>query len=155
MSTETKCPFKHTASGGTSNRDWWPNQLNLKILHQHSSLSDPMDKDFNYAEAFKSLDLAAVKKDLLALIPGLDPIDPLSTRQLNRAIHAAAEEAHIDKRVSMHTLRHYLTFLIMSGDTVELPRPSEDYWLRRRRAQPITRHNFLCSTKPKSWFAGW
>ena len=154
MSTETKCPFKHTASGGTSNRDWWPNQLNLKILHQHSSLSDPMDKDFNYAEAFKSLDLAAVKKDLLALIPGLDPIDPLSTRQLNRAIHAAAEEAHIDKRVSMHTLRHYLTFLIMSGDTVELPRPSEDYWLRRRRAQPITRHNFLCSTKPKSWFAG-
>ena len=155
MSTETKCPFKHTASGGTSNRDWWPNQLNLKILHQHSSLSDPMDKDFNYAEAFKSLDLAAVKKDLLALIPGLDPIDPLSTRQLNRAIHAAAEEAHIDKRVSMHTLRHYLTFLIMSGDTVELPRPFEDYWLRRRRAQPITRHNFLCSTKPKSWFAGW
>ena len=154
MSTEAKCPFNHTAGDGTSNRDWWPNQVNLKILHQHSSLSDPMDKDFNYAEAFKSLDLAAVKKDLLALIPGLDPIDPLSTRQLNRAIHAAAEEAHIDKRVSMHTLRHYLTFLIMSGDTVELPRPSEDYWLRRRRAQPITRHNFLCSTKPKSWFAG-
>jgi len=89
------------------------------------------------------------------LFPGLDPIDPLTTRQLNRAIHAAAEAAHIDKRVSMHTLRHYLTFLIMSGDTVELPRPSEDYWLRRRRAQPITRHNFLCSTKPKSWFAGW
>jgi len=52
-------------------------------------------------------------------------------------------------------LRYYLTFLIMSGDTVELPRPSEDYWLRRRRAQPITRHNFLSSTKPKSWFAGW
>ena len=155
MSTEAKCPFNHTAGDGTSNRDWWPNQVNLKILHQHSSLSDPMDKDFNYAEAFKSLDLAAVKKDLLALIPGLDPIDPLSTRQLNRAIHAAAEEAHIDKRVSMHTLRHYLTFLIMSGDTVELPRPSEDYWLRRRRAQPITRHNFLCSTKPKNWFAGW
>src|SRR5258707_7914246 len=59
------------------------------------------------------------------------------------------------QRVSPHSLRHYLTFLIMSGDTVELPRPSEDYWLRRRRAQPITRHNFLSSTKPKSWFACW
>ncbi|ASL47465.1 Catalase-peroxidase [Burkholderia sp. AD24] len=68
MSTEAKCPFNHTAGSGTSNRDWWPNQLNLKILHQHSSLSDPMDKDFNYAQAFKSLDLAAVKKDLLAVM---------------------------------------------------------------------------------------
>ena len=68
MSTETKCPFHHTAGGGPSNRDWWPDQLNLKMLHQHSSLSDPMDKDFNYAEAFKSLDLAAVKKDLQALM---------------------------------------------------------------------------------------
>src|ERR1700676_5147526 len=68
MSTEAKCPFNHTAGDGTRNRDWGPNQVNLKILHQHSSLSDPMDKDFNYAEAFKSLDLAAVKKDLLALM---------------------------------------------------------------------------------------
>ncbi|WDD90793.1 catalase/peroxidase HPI [Burkholderia sp. FERM BP-3421] len=68
MSTETKCPFKHTAGGGTSNRDWWPKQLNLNLLRQHSSLSDPMDKDFNYAEAFKRLDLAAVKRDLLAVM---------------------------------------------------------------------------------------
>ena len=68
MSTETKCPIKHTAGGGRSNRDWWPNQLNLKILHQHSPLSDPMDKSFSYADEFKSLDLAAVKKDLLALM---------------------------------------------------------------------------------------
>ncbi|CBJ51932.1 catalase/peroxidase HPI [Ralstonia solanacearum] len=68
MSTEAKCPFKHAAAGGVSNRDWWPDQLNLKILHQHSSLSDPMDKDFNYAQAFKRLDLAAVKKDLQALM---------------------------------------------------------------------------------------
>ena len=68
MSTEAKCPFNHAAGGGTSNRDWWPNQLNLKILHQHSSLSDPMGENFNYAEAFKSLDLAAVKQDLLALM---------------------------------------------------------------------------------------
>jgi catalase-peroxidase len=68
MSTEAKCPFHHTAGTGTSNQDWWPNQLNLNILHQHSSLPDPMDKDFNYAEAFKSLDLAAVKNDLVALM---------------------------------------------------------------------------------------
>jgi catalase-peroxidase len=67
-SNGAKCPFHHTAGEGTSNRDWWPNQLNLKLLHQHSSLSDPMGKDFNYAEEFKSLDLAAVKKDLLALM---------------------------------------------------------------------------------------
>src|SRR5271155_5124115 len=67
-SNASKCPFHHTAGEGTSNRDWWSNQLNLKLLHQHSSLSDPMDKNFNYAEAFKSLDLAAVKKDLLAVM---------------------------------------------------------------------------------------
>src|SRR5512139_2045320 len=53
---------------GTSNRDWWPNQLNLRILHQHSSLSNPMGKDFNYAEEFKQLDLQAVKNDLYALM---------------------------------------------------------------------------------------
>ena len=56
--------LQHTAGGGTSNRDWWPNQLNLGILRQHSSLSNPLDESFNYAEEFKSLDLEAVKKDL-------------------------------------------------------------------------------------------
>jgi catalase-peroxidase len=68
MSTEAKCPFQHTAAGATGNADWWPNQLNLRILHQHSPLSDPMDKEFNYAEEFKSLDLNAVIKDLHALM---------------------------------------------------------------------------------------
>ena len=68
MTNESKCPFHHAAGSGPSNRDWWPNQLNLKILHQHSSLSDPMDEDFDYAEEFKKLDLDAVKKDLLALM---------------------------------------------------------------------------------------
>ena len=68
MSTESKCPFNHAAGGGTTNKDWWPNQLNLKILNQNSPQSDPMDPGFNYAEAFKSLDLAAVKKDLAALM---------------------------------------------------------------------------------------
>ena len=68
MTTEAKCPFLHAAGRGPSNRDWWPNQLNLKILHQHSSLSDPMGEDFNYAEEFKSLDLASLKSDLVALM---------------------------------------------------------------------------------------
>lgn len=65
----SKCPFsngalKHGAGGGTQNHDWWPNQLNLNILRQHSNLSDPMGEDFDYAEEFKKLDLEAVKKDL-------------------------------------------------------------------------------------------
>ncbi|QYX48071.1 catalase/peroxidase HPI [Pseudomonas tussilaginis] len=68
MSNESKCPFNHAAGGGTTNRDWWPDQLNLKILHQHSSLSDPMDEGFDYAKAFKSLDFAALKQDLRALM---------------------------------------------------------------------------------------
>jgi len=68
MSSEAKCPFKHTAGSGTTNRDWWPKQLRLDLLSQHSTKSNPLDKDFNYAEAFKSLDLAAVKKDLAALM---------------------------------------------------------------------------------------
>ncbi|ALN85262.1 catalase/peroxidase HPI [Lysobacter capsici] len=65
--TESKCPFNHAAGGGTSNRDWWPNQLNLKVLHQQAPPSNP-DPDFDYAQAFNSLDLAAVKRDLHALM---------------------------------------------------------------------------------------
>jgi len=73
LSTETKCPvtgdaLRHTTAAAPTNASWWPNQLNLKILHQHSPLSDPMDKEFNYAEEFKSLDLDAVIKDLHALM---------------------------------------------------------------------------------------
>lgn len=67
MSNESKCPFHQTAGGGTSNRDWWPDQLNLRILHQHSSKSSP-DPDFDYAKAFKSLDFQALKRDLTALM---------------------------------------------------------------------------------------
>ncbi|MET3650503.1 catalase/peroxidase HPI [Dyella japonica] len=68
MTTEAKCPFNHAAGSGTTNRDWWPKQLRLDLLAQHSSKSNPLDKGFNYAEAFKSLDLAALKKDLAALM---------------------------------------------------------------------------------------
>lgn len=68
MSSAAKCPFKHDSSPIATNRDWWPNQLNFNLLHQHSSLSDPMSKNFNYAEEFKSLDYQALKKDLAALM---------------------------------------------------------------------------------------
>ena len=68
MSNEAKCPFHPTAGGGTTNRDWWPKQLRLDLLAQHSEKSNPLDQSFDYAEAFKSLDLAAVKKDLAALM---------------------------------------------------------------------------------------
>ncbi|QET05054.1 MULTISPECIES: catalase/peroxidase HPI [Cupriavidus] len=66
--SDEKCPFNHAAGGGTTNKDWWPKQLRLDLLSQHSDKSNPLGKDFNYAEAFKSLDLAAVKKDLTALM---------------------------------------------------------------------------------------
>ena len=73
MERESKCPalggtHRHTAVGSMSNQHWWPNQLNLKILHQNSSLSDPMGKDSNYAEEFKTLDLDALKKDIEAVM---------------------------------------------------------------------------------------
>jgi catalase-peroxidase len=68
MSNESKCPFHHAAGGGTTNREWWPKQLNLHILRQHSSLSDPMGEEFDYAAEFKTLDYEAVKADLRALM---------------------------------------------------------------------------------------
>lgn len=75
MSNESKCPFNHGAAGssqsggrGTTNKDWWPNQLDLSVLHQHSAKSNPMGESFDYAEEFKSLDLAALQNDLYALM---------------------------------------------------------------------------------------
>ena len=92
MSTETKCPVsggarRHTAAGAPANAGWWPNQLNLKILHQHSPLSDPMDKEFNYAEEFKSLDLDAVIKDLHALMTDIAGLVARGLRPLWAALH--------------------------------------------------------------------
>ena len=77
MSNETKCPYSanpaaqhgaRTTAAARSNADWWPQQLNLNILHQHSAKSNPLGADFNYGEEFKKLDLAALKKDLTALM---------------------------------------------------------------------------------------
>jgi len=68
MSTVAKCPFNHVAGGGATNLDWWPNQLRLDLLHQHSAKSNPLGKKFNYAEEFKKLDYEALKKDLRDLM---------------------------------------------------------------------------------------
>ncbi len=68
MTTEAKCPYNHAAGGGTTNKDWWPSQLRLDLLNQHSSKSNPLGETFDYAEQFKQLDYFALKKDLLALM---------------------------------------------------------------------------------------
>ncbi|MGH7668786.1 MAG: catalase/peroxidase HPI, partial [Gemmatimonadaceae bacterium] len=68
MSSESKCPVQHVAGGGPSISDWWPDRLKLELLRQHAAKSDPMGEDFDYAEEFNSLDLAAVKRDLAALM---------------------------------------------------------------------------------------
>src|SRR6188472_3303041 len=68
MSIKANFPFKHAAGGGATNRDWWPGQLRLDLLNQHSERSNPLNGKFNYAEAFKKLDYAALKKDLVALM---------------------------------------------------------------------------------------
>ena len=68
MSEESKCPYNHIAGVGRTNRDWWPKQLRLELLHQHSAKSDPMGKDFNYGKEFKTLDYKALKKDLVKLM---------------------------------------------------------------------------------------
>ena len=73
MSSEAQCPFNHGAGGGTTNRDWWPKQLRLDLLQQHSAKSDPMGAGFDYAKEFKSLDYAALKNDLAALMTDSQP----------------------------------------------------------------------------------
>ncbi len=73
MSTEAKCPFNHAVGGGRTNRDWWPNQLRVDLLHQHSDKSDPMDQGFDYRKEFNSLDLDAVKRELAAIMTDSKP----------------------------------------------------------------------------------
>ena len=98
-STESKCPFNHGASAPT-NRDWWPNQVNLKVLHQHSDLSDPMGKEFDYAKEFKSLDLNAVIKDLHALMTDSQDWWPADFGHYGGAVHphGVAQCRHVPHR---------------------------------------------------------
>ena len=90
MPDETKCPFsngalKHTEAGTPTNANWWPNQLNLKLLDQHPQLSNPMGEAFNYAEEFKSLDLNAVIKDLHVLMTDSQEWWPATTATMGRS----------------------------------------------------------------------
>ena len=73
MTTEAKCPFDHIAGRGSSNKDWWPNALHVDLLNQHSSRSNPMGEDFDYAKEFKSIDYKALKKDLAAVMTDSKP----------------------------------------------------------------------------------
>ena len=92
MSSEAKCPFtggmlQHTTAGAKGNGDWWPNQLNLAILHQHSSLSNPMGESFDYAKEFKTLDIEAVIKDLRALMTDSQEWWPADFGHYGRVVH--------------------------------------------------------------------
>ncbi len=92
MADTSKCPVMHgvpsnATFAGRSNRDWWPNQLNLNILHQHSALSNPMGQAFNYAEAFKTLDLKALKRDLYALMTDFAGLVAGRLGPLRAAVH--------------------------------------------------------------------
>ena len=87
MASESNCPFKGEVHAHT-NRDWWPNQLNLQVLHQHSSLSNPMGEEFDYAREFKSLDLNAVITDLHALMTDSAGLVARRLRPLWRAVHS-------------------------------------------------------------------
>ncbi len=92
-----KCPVDHSGTRRRGNRDWWPNQLDLQMLHHHSGLSDPLGKDFDYAEEFKKLDLDAVKKDLHALMTDLAGLVAGRLRSLRRSLHphGLAQRRHL------------------------------------------------------------
>ena len=96
---EAKCPFPH-AAGGTSNRDWWPNQLSLDLLHQHSSKSNPMGEDFDYAKEFKSLDYKALKKDLRETHDRFASLVAGGLRSLRSVVHphGLAQRRHVSHR---------------------------------------------------------
>ena len=100
MATEAKCPFHHSSSEARTNSDWWPNQLNLNILHQHSSKSDPMGEDFNYAEEFKSLDLRCSEKRSCGADDRLAGLVACGLRPLRPAVysHGLAQRRHLSYR---------------------------------------------------------
>ena len=99
--TRIEVPVQRTAPPQAhANADWWPNQVNLKVLHQHSPLSDPMGKEFNYAEEFKTLDLNAVIKDLHALMTDSQDWWPADFGHYGAAVHSygVAQRGHIPHR---------------------------------------------------------
>ena len=105
MTDTTNCPFSGghptaAKAGGRSSRDWWPNQLNLRILHQHSARANPLGASFNYAEEFKKLDLKALKKDLTALMTELAGLVAGGLWPLRRALHphGLAQRRHLPHR---------------------------------------------------------
>ncbi len=103
MSAEAKCPFHHAAGGGTTNTDWWPNQLRVDLLNQHGNRSDPLGEKFNYAEAFKSLDYKALKADLVKLMTDSQDWWPADfghygPQMVRMAWHAAGTYRTIDGR---------------------------------------------------------
>ena len=134
--SDNKCPMHHTAGGGTSNRDWWPNQLNLDILRQHSTKSNPMGEVFNYAEEFKRLDLDAVKKDLHDLMTDSQdwwPADyghygPMFIRM---AWHSAGTYRTGDGRGGAGTGNQRFAPVNSWPDNVNLGRPDHSHWQRR------------------------
>jgi len=121
----SKCPFmsgklEHAAGSGTKNRDWWPNQLKLNILRQHSSLSNPMGKDFDYAEAFQSLDLEALKKDDRFLRDGFlfAFLQRLSSKEIKAWSGWIARSHNLDRKPSNALeLYRYLLLLKTSSDS--------------------------------------
>ena len=103
MSAEAKCPFHHSGSPSRTNRDWWPNQLNLNLLHQHSSLSDPMGKNFNYAEEFKSLDYNGSEKGSCGVDDRLAGLVACGLRPLRSVIysHGVAQRRNLSHCVTV------------------------------------------------------
>ncbi len=103
MPNELTCPFHHVAGGGTSNRDWWPNQLRVDLLNQHGSRSNPLGENFNYAKAFKQLDYQALKADLVKLMTDSQPWWPADfghygPQMIRMAWHAAGTYRTVDGR---------------------------------------------------------
>ena len=112
----SQCPMmsevgeRNTAAGGLSNRDWWPNQLNLQILHQHSPLSDPMGEDFNYAEEFQKVDLDELKQDIEEVMTTSQDWWPADYGHYGRPIcsHGLAQCGHVSdcRRSRRGIVRH-------------------------------------------------
>jgi catalase-peroxidase len=144
MSSESKCPFNHTTGGGTSNRDWWPNQLNLRILHQHSALSDPLDAGFDYAAAFRTLDLEAVKKDLMAVMTNSQPWWPADFGHygplfIRMAWHSAGTYRIGDGRGGAGTAQQRFAPLNSWPDNVNLDKARRLIWpVKQKYGQKIS-----------------